>query len=335
MSARLLLAFAAASTLACVEVKPEDPAAPSCNGPTPTVVFNGADVYDALSVQGGFVYVELPGSGVERCPSTGCDAPTGVALNPAFVSSALGSGVVAYTTQIASPTGGVTGEVRSVSFDGSGDQAVLSGAAYPAYIALSGSQVFWADDSFAIDDTPATINCLGCTTDGASTQWMAGLGGGTYGMIADATNVYVLADNPTLTSVILVACSVKTACFSEPRLVLGGLDRTITAQQLASDGTNVYAVRVSDSSVVRVDPAGHATTVVNAQTVSAIAVDAAAGNLYYGTSAGLVMRTALDGSGQATTIACGTTPVAALAIDDTSVYFITGASGSDVMKAAK
>lgn len=328
----LLLAAVASFSLACSGMQPGGGDVSQASPATP--LFSGLDVYDAIGVQDGFVYVEVPGAGVQRCPSTGCAAPTPVVASDAFVSATL-AGSVTYTTQIAADEGGVAGEVRSVHADGSGDEPVLAQATYPAYVATSGARTFWVEDSFAIDDTPASVQCIGCDASGGSTPWIMSVGGGTYGMIADAGHVYVLADDASLASVSLLSCSADAPCFGEPRVVLGGLDRTVSAVQLASDGTNVYVARATQGDVVRVDPAGAITTVLAEPSVAAIAYDASTDALVYATTDGLVGRVSADGSGASATLAKVDWPVAAVAVDDTNVYFVTGPSASSVMRTAK
>jgi hypothetical protein len=330
MNARIVIGIAATIALACNGAGANG-SGPSCGAPA--VLFSGLDSYDSLVVQNGFVYVELPGEGVQRCAVTGCSAPSVVVDTPAFVSSALGATDVAYTTQIASADGdGVDGEMHAVGDDGTGDQSVATTLVYPEYVAVSGTRTFWAQDSFAVDDTPATINCVGCSGT-TSTQWFAGLTGGTYGMIADANSVYVLADDPTQTSITLFACRVDTPCYSEPRVVIAGLDSMMTAQRIASDGTNAYVARAND--IVRVDASGNVTTLVTTDGANALVVDVANGDLYYGTTAGFVGRVKTDGSTQPQSVGCVSTPIAALDVDDTSVYMLAGESSTDVLKAPK
>ena len=98
---------------------------PDGGGTNPTTpVFEGQDAYDAIAVQDGFVYVELPGSGVARCPIAGCGTPTPVLDSAAFVSSAPDGAKILYATQLASDDGAsVIGSIRSVQNDGSGDQS--------------------------------------------------------------------------------------------------------------------------------------------------------------------------------------------------------------------
>jgi hypothetical protein len=335
----IIVVLVASSVLACSDGNggSTNGDAPTCNAAATSLVFGGLDAYDALTVQDGFVYVEIPGEGVQRCPTSGCTSPTSVVASDGFVSSALSGSNVAYTTQIAS-TDDVTivGEIRYANTDGTNDQSMLGALTFPSYVAISGASTFWAQDSFTVDDTPAVINCIGCNGNAASTPWISGLSGGTYGMIADGSNVYVLADDPTLTSITLLSCPVSRPCFSEPRVVITNLDTTMTPQQIASDGTNVYVARASRNDVVRIDASGNVTPIVSlSEAVTAIAVDAAAGNLYYGTMSGAVGRVTSAGGTDMVTLACSSTGIAALAIDDTSVYLLTGTSASDVLKSAK
>jgi hypothetical protein len=336
MKTHILIAVALGSllTLGCVQPGQSSDNAPACGATVATTVVNGTDLYDAIVVQNGSLYLEVPGVGVKSCPVTGCTTTTNIVATDSFVSATVSSQGVTYATQTAAATGGVTGEIDSVGLDGSAAQSMLGGLTYPAFVAAgSTTRTFWIDDSFTVDDTPATVNCIGCTTGGASTQWINGIGGGTYGMITDATSVYVLEDDPTLTTVRLLSCPMQSPCYSEPRVVVDGLDRTITAQQIASDGTYVYAVRAGNEDVVRVDASGNVTVVVACQNVTAIAVDS--GNLYYGTQGGTVARVRSDGSGTVTTLSCGSDPIPALAIDATSAYFVTGPNASVVEKTAK
>ncbi len=316
---------AALLALACSS--PQD----SCAASAGLVLHDGDVAYDALVVQGGFVYLEVPGAGIQRCPTSGCLATTSVVDSPAFVSSALGGDVVTYTTQIAADDGSPAGELRAVNADGTSDRVVDSPLPYPAFTVVAGARTFWAQDSFAFDDTPATVHCIGCGAD-PSAAWISGLGGGTYGMMVDATDVYVLADDPSLQSVTLYACSIDTPC-TQPRVVLAQLDKTITSQQIESDGAYVYVARAQQSDVVRVDRNGVVSTVVDQQTATAIAIDA--GSLYFGTDTGTVARTLADGSTTLSSVACGTDPIAALAVDGESVYFLTGPGGSSLQKASR
>jgi hypothetical protein len=293
-----------------------------CNGasadglPQMTELVGGFDSYDAIAVENGIVSVEIPGSGVVTCSVNGCDSPTLVVASDSYVTGALGS-PVAYAAQVGT-LDGVSGELHVV--DTSGDHAIATGLVYPSWVAASGTRTFVADDSFSYDDTPATIACVGCTTDGQPAPWISGLGGGTYGMFADASNVYVLADDPTLSTVQLLACSTSHPCGSEPRLVLDGLDQTITAQQIASDGNAVYVARA-------------VTSVLPTTNASALVWDASMHTLWFGTPSGDVGHMNADGT--TTLVASGAGSIRAIATDDTSVYVVSGASGEIVMKTQK
>jgi hypothetical protein len=152
-------------------------------------------------------------------------------------------------------------------------------------------------------------------------------------MIADASNVYVLVDDASRTSVNLVACGASAPCYGEPRVVLTGLDAMIVPQRLASDGTSVYVARANEQDVVRVSN-GVVTSIVPSVDATALAFDASSGNIYYATSSGTLGRVKPDGSGGAT-LGTITTPVAAIALDDTNAYVLTGTSSSDVMRGPK
>lgn len=298
--------------------------------PAMTQVFAGFDAYDAITVQGGLVSLEIPGSGVVACPVSGCEAPSVVAWSPSYVSGALGS-PIAYAAQVGT-LDGVSGELHVV--DGSGDRAIATGLVYPSWVATSGARTFVAEDSFSYDETPPKVDCLGCTSDGQVTPWISGVGGGTYGLFADASNVYMLADDATLSSVQLLACSTSHPCFSEPRILLGNLDQTITAQQLASDGASVYVARALMPDVARVDASGNVTSILQATEATAIAWDAATNALWFGTRAGNVGHVSADGTG-VVYVAHGAGSIHAIATDATSVYVSTGESGERVMKAPK
>lgn len=297
--------------------------------PAMTPVFTG-DVYDAISVHDGSVWVEVPGAGVATCPTSGCNQPSVVTWSDSYVSGVLGS-PVAYAAQVGSLDDSI-GELHMV--DTSGDHTVATGLAYPTWVATSGGRTFVVEDSFYFDDTPSTISCVGCTSDGKATPWISGIDGATHGMIADASNVYVLADDPNLVSVQLLSCPTSRPCFSEPRVVLGGLDQSVNAQQIATDGSSVYVARTLTSDVMRVDSGVLTPLIWTMKTVTAITWDAATSTLWFGTSLGDVGHVKGDGK-DLTVVARGIGPIRALATDATNVYAVAGASGNAVMKAPK
>lgn len=320
-TARALLMVATLASLGCMHTSGD--AVPMCTAPAATAVFSGQESYDTLNVQGGFVYVEVPGSGLRRCAKAGCsDSPDTLLDLDDYVSFTMTPTGITYARQT---------EIDSSQPDGTAAQTVASGLTAPSFVATSGTRTFWVVDSFATDETPASVWCLGCTTDGQPTEWITGIGGASYGLLADASNVYVLEDDPTQTTVRLLGCSVNAPCFSEPRLLVDGLDNTVVTARVASDGTSVYVARSTD--IVGVDAAGNMTTVANVPYVTAITVDA--GNLYYGTEQGEIDRVTLS-SAKTTTLVCGgPDAIGALAVDDTSLYFLSGPNESDVARVGK
>ena len=325
MNARALLFVTTLAALGCARNGSGD-LVPTCTAQTPAAVFSGQETYDSLNVENGTLYVEVLGSGLRSCATTGCnDSPTTVFDLDDYVSFTMGPTAITYARQT---------EIDSSQLDGTSVQTVTANLTAPAFVATSGTRTFWVQDSFAVDETPATVWCLGCTPDGQPTEWIQGIGGASYGLLADASNVYVLEDDPTLTTVRLLACSVQAPCYSEPKLLVDGLDNTVVTAQVASDGTNVYVARAED--IARVDPSGNVTSVVTTPYVTSIAVDAAAGNLYYGTAVGEIDRVTLDAAATNTTLVCGgPDPITALAFDATSLYFLSGPNESDVSKVSK
>lgn len=296
--------------------------------PAMTQVFTG-DVYDAISVHDGAIWTEMPGAGVATCTTSGCAQPSVVTWSDSYVSGVLGS-PIAYAAQVGT-LDAPSGELHIV--DTSGDHPVATGLVYPTWVAASGGRTFVVEDSFYSNDTPTTVSCVGCTSDGQATPWISGIDGQTYGMIANDSNVYVLADDPTLSSVQLLSCPTSRSCFSEPRVALSGLDESVNAQQLATDGSSVYVVRTLTSDVVRVDAAGVVTKFLS-KAVTAITWDAATSTLWFGTRYGVVGRVNADGTGP-TEVASGIGSIRALATDATNVYAIAGTAGTVVMKTPK
>lgn len=313
----------------------DDSGTAACNGSQPTLVFTSASAYDALFAQGGFVYAEVSQSGIDRCAITGCTTPTNILTAKAtdtFEYATLSTTAVDYTIQKPLVDGGTNGEIHTMGFDGTNDAVALSTPLAPSWIAISGSRTFWIDDQFFATATGDTLQCLGC--GGSNMPWITGMPGGAYGLVADANNVYVLADSANLTDYDVLSCSVLTACAAAPRTVISAIDFSTVAAQIASDGTYFYIARENHQDVVRVDGAGATTQVLTSQDVVAIAIDATAGNLYYATSTGIVGRTKTDGTAPAT-LACNQSSVSALAVDNQNVYFIAGATTSNVYKLPK
>ncbi len=301
-----------------------------------TPLFTSTSNYNVLAVQGGFVYLDITGSGVSRCASTGCAGPLTIVtvpntVNDTYQSFGLASALLYYTFQssLTADGGAANGELHSVGLDGTGDKAVLTNLAYPLWVATSGSRIFWVDDplSGVVPGTnPATVNCIGCIGSG-STPWITQLGM-TFGLLADQNNVYVLEDDGTGTATDkLVACGTQTACAAAPRTVVPSLTSLTPPEiaNVASDGTYAYVARPSHSDVVRVDGAGAVVSVVTGHNVYAVAVDGN-GNLYYATDTGYIFRTRADGSdaGAAVALVCNQTSITDIAVDAQNVYFLAG-----------
>ena len=297
--------------------------------PSMTQVFTG-DVYDSIAVHDGSMWVEAAGAGIASCPTTGCDHASVVTWSDAYVSGALGS-PIAYAAQLGTLDSPI-GELHTL--DASGDHTVATGLVYPTWVAASGARTFVVEDAFYFDDTPSTISCVGCTSDGKPAPWITGIDGETHGMIADASNVYVLADDSNRVSVQLLSCPTSRSCFSEPRVVMSGLDQSVNAEQLATDGSSVFVARTLTSDVMRVDANGAVTPLVlTMKEVTAITWDAPTSTLWFGTILGYVGHVSPDGK-NLTVVAHTAGAIRALATDATNVYAVSG-SGDTVVKTPK
>jgi hypothetical protein len=311
--------------------------------PSGTPLYTTAQVYDILDVQNGFVYADVASSGVFRCPTSGCaSAATVVNQNNTFIAFALSPSLLYYTIQPNQNGGPTMGSLHSVGFDGTNDVIVAGNLDYPFWVAVSGSNIFWVDDSqdLSVPDTiPATVNCIGCGGGTTSKPWMGGLSN-TYGIVADATNVWVLADDGSLndTSNVYV-CPVASPCMnaadggSGAKVVLSNittpdpiaLQLNQLSNYIAGDGTYFYLVNGSE--IDRVDATGTRKTIVPGVTgVVAITIDVPAGNLYYATD-GSIFRTKADGTGTSTALVCNQSGIGDVAVDSQNLYFITSGTG--------
>lgn len=340
-------AIAAGGALACRDIVGihdiayDDAGTSSCNGGTPTLVFSSAQSYDWLTAQSGFLFAEVYTTGVDRCSVAGCTSPSSIlsiAANSTYWGSAITPSAIDYAVQGSGvlADGGTGGEIHTTALDGTNDKLTyVASAQYPSWLGVNGAKIFWADDEYTNGGAGKdSVECIGCNGAG-STPWITGLPGGIYGVVADANQVYVLADDASITSLVVLACSTTTPCGATPRTVVTGLDSATTSTQIASDGTYFYVARESTLDVARIDQTGKITEVVQSEDVLAIAIDAAANNLYFGTAAGVVGRVKSDGSGTVATLACNQPSLSALAVDDTSVYFLGGATTSTVSKLPK
>ncbi len=314
----------------------------SCTGATPTLVFSSTASYDTLSAQGGFVFAEVTSAGIDRCPIAGCAVPSSiitVGSSVSFIDSAVTTNAIDYTLQGLGADGGTGGEIHTTALDGTNDTiALATNTKYPEVVASSasssGTRIFWVDDEYGFGGTgDDTVDCIGCSAGDAT--WITNLPGSAYGIVADANTVYVLADAASLTDLVVLGCSVNAACGDSPRTVISGVDASTTQTQIASDGTYFYIARENAAEVARIDATGNKTTVISSQDVIAIAVDATAGNLYYGTTGGVIGRVRSDGSTEPTPLACNQDSVTAVAVDDQNVYFLAGSTTSNIYKLPK
>src|SRR5207237_441091 len=129
-------------------------------------------------------------------------------------------------------------------------------------------KTFWVSDDMT--GTAASLHCVGCSGPGDAT-WITNLAQ-TFGALADANNVYVVADDGSANATDgIYSCSVMTACAGTPKTVITGL--TINAvninSQVVSDGTNLYVTN-DTSAVVRIGPTSTQTNVVKGVAASAI-----------------------------------------------------------------
>jgi hypothetical protein len=310
----------------------------SCTGATPTLVFSSTASYDALSAQGGFVFAGVTSAGIDRCPIAGCAVPSSiitVGSSVSFIDSTVTTNAIDYTLQGDGADGGTGGEIHSAALDGTSDTiAFATNAKYPEVVASSGTRIFWVDDEYTYGGTGNdAVDCIGCSAGDA--PWITNLPGSAYGIVADANTVYVLADAASLTDLVVLGCSINTACGNSPRTVISGIDSSTEQTQIASDGTFFYIARENAAEVTRVDATGNKTPIVSSQDVIAIAVDATAGNLYYGTTGGVIGRVKSDGSTEPTALACNQDSVTAIAVDDQNVYFLAGSTTSSIYKLPK
>ncbi len=313
--------------------------------PLGTPLYTTASVYNNIAVQNGTVFVDVPSSGIFSCPAGGCATPQAVVNIPGLdmYQAFAASSSLYYTFLGPNADGGPTGgSVHEVELDGGNDHPIASNLAFPFWIAVAGSDVFWIDDSLSdqtvVGTTPATVNCIGCNGNTSSVPWITNLGE-TFAIIADANNVWVLADDGTgMGTDVVVVCSTTAPCLGADggigaKVVISNIEAPISpitgtyqlGSYFAGDGT--YAYVVGAAAVIRSDSTGANKSVVpGVANVVAITLDATAGNLYYATD-GTIYRTKADGTGTSTPVVCNQTGITALAVDSTSVYFLTSGTG--------
>jgi len=261
-----------------------------------TAVLSSSEALALVSVSNGFVSAGVLDSdgfaiaNIVACPiGTTCMQAKNL-LTPAFgdhVEAYAAASQLYYTLQAST-----TGSVHSVAYDGTGDQSLLANATSPTYIAVSGARTFWTSDDLT---GVASLHCVGCGT--GDQTWISSLGT-PYGVLTDASNVYVVADDGSGGTNGIYACSVSTACNTNPRTVITGLpsNASFPAVEVATDGANVY-VSNDSTEIHRVGPTGTQTSVIKGVAALAIEVDAATGDLFYATDDGTIARTKADGTG--------------------------------------
>jgi hypothetical protein len=301
---------------------PHDAGPPLCTNATE--VFATDAGLEALAATNGFVFAELAfatGDGVLRCATTGdCTSNTSfitVDVNDTLESySANAASLLHYSIQ--GPAIG-QGSIHAANLDATGDQTLEMNLAAPSWIASAGAKTFWVDDPIAAGDTtPAVVHCIGCS--GPDAPWIAGLGQ-TYALFTDAMNVYVLADDDLGQGTLgLFACSMSAACAAAPNNFVSGLDEDTTSACLAGDGTHAYVVEPDEGTLMRYDLLGNSSTLGGGiSTFSTIAVDATAGNIFYGTSDGNVGALKTSGAGNTALSSCSVA-VDDVTFDATNVY---------------
>ena len=306
-----------------------------------TKVVTSSDSLDLLTVAGGYVLTAVPdvnsasGTGytnIHACTTTTpCTQPPNLitlGFNDTIGGYAAASNIV-YTV-LTNPTSGA-GSVHSVGFDGSNDQVLLGTANFPVWVTLSGTRTFWVSDD--LTGSPASLHCIGCGGAGDQT-WISNLTL-TIGAFSDANNVYVVADDGSASggSYGIFSCSTQTACGTSPKTLVKGLSiNAITSNAItATDGTFVYLSNES-SAIERIPSTGSPTTIVSGVATSAIAVDPATGEIFYGTETGTIAKAKSDGTGSPTTLSTCTLSdpgdIFGVAFDATNVYvLVSPASG--------
>jgi hypothetical protein len=275
-----------------------------------TVVIASSTELDAIASANGFVFAQAFSVGLERCAigSLCVDPPPllNVPLTDDFDYATIGSSIV-YSTR--NNTGGT---VRRTAYDGTGDVAIYSGTASPSFVALGGGAAYWVDQAL-----PAQVHCIGCSA--SDTVWIDDLQN-PIALFADSNAVYVVAVDDSNVNFAIFGCGMNAACSTQPRTVIKSLPNgSVGPTSVASDGVNVYVPRTIDSSIVSVDTIGNVTKLVSGVQATALAVDAPSGELFYGTTTGVIGRVKTDGSSPSTVSSCQG-PILALSFDANDVF---------------
>lgn len=260
-----------------------------------TAVIASSTELDAIAGTNGFVFAQAFNVGLERCGvgSLCIDPPSllNVAVTDNFAYAAVGSALV-YSTQ--NNTGGT---VHRTAYDGTGDVTIYSGTASPSFVALGGAATYWIDDAL-----PAQVHCIGCTASDA--VWIDNVQN-PVALFADQAAVYVVALDDSNVNFGIFGCGINAACSTQPRTVIKSLPNgSAGPTSVASDGVAVYVPRTLDSSIVSVDAIGNVTKLVSGVQATALAVDGQSGELFYGTTTGVIGRIKTDGSSPTTISSC-------------------------------
>jgi hypothetical protein len=298
-----------------------------------TVVLSSSNSLDLLTVAGGYDIVAVPDttaigySGLHACAtSTPCTEPPGLltlGFNDIVTDYAASPTQIVYAVETNQTTG--TGAIHSVSFDGTNDKTLLASASYPLWITTTAASTFWVSD----DGASASLHCIGCGGNMNDQTWMSNPNlTATLGTFSDASTVYVIADDGTAAGTYGVyTCSATTACGTNGKLLAKGFQFAAIniKSEVVSDGTNVYVTNES-SAIASITPAGVQTSIVKGVATSAIAVDGATGEIFYGTDNGTVAKAKTDGSGTPTTLSScdpgSANDILGIALDATNVYVV-------------
>jgi hypothetical protein len=303
-----------------------------------TMILTSSDSLELLYVAGGHDVVGVPDetsasglgySNLHACATgTPCTQPPGLltlGFNDVVMDYAASSSQIVYAVQTNETTG--VGAIHSVGFDGTNDKTLFGTASWPSWITTSGASTFWVSDDQS--GSPATLHCIGCGGNTGDQTWMSNANLTiTLGAFADGSTVYVVADDGTGGgSNGIYTCSTTTACGNTAKLLVKGLQFNAldVKSEVVSDGTNVYVTNES-SAIASVTPAGVQTSIVKGVTTSALAVDGATGDLFFGEDNGTVARAKTDGSGTPVTISTcdpdSPSDIVGVAVDATNVYVL-------------
>ena len=299
----------------------------------------------ALAVVGGTVYATAKGEDSLWAVSTTGQNPHKVATHanpPSGVLTHLGGQLYTVAYSQATGTGGLY--KAAASGTGAAATALVSGKPYPSGatanrygVATDGTDLFWSDDG-----DPGLHRTTIAGTDSSYTATGASIA---HLVAADATHVYY-----TDSSVDHSIRRTNVGLSFTPKMILSGSNMaSLVGRPLAMTlyGGLVYVVGMSNS-VTGISPgageldapnvtytSGSLSSVIGGGVPSSIAVDAS--GVYVGVAQGLnpgagVYRFALSGVAPAPTLVAPADGVAAVAVDATHVYFISGASVYRVAK---